>query len=134
MRLARMRFSLGRLMIVVTALGLNFGLVPWPACALSGAMLIPPLFLPSITLIEWGVLYSVATIFAWLSIGLSKPMITIECRTGRIGGPAVSPAPTGISVAAPTAEDSANTGAPAIGSAEPDGAGRCRDLERLIHS
>ena len=84
MRLARMQFSLGRLMIVVTALGLNFGLVPWPACALTGAMLIPPLFLPSITLIDWGALYIAAAIFAWLLIGLSQPMITTCCRWGRV--------------------------------------------------
>jgi hypothetical protein len=110
-------------MIVVTALGLNLGLVPWPACALTGAMLIPPLFLPSITLIDWGALYSVAALFAWLSIGLSRPMITTECRWGRIGGPAASPAPAGISVAAPTGENSVSIGAPTLGSAEPDGRG-----------
>jgi hypothetical protein len=97
MRITRVRFSLRRLMIVVTALGLNFGMVPWPACAVIGAAMTLPLFLSSATLMEWVVIYGVAGVLA----GLSMPAVVTHCRRGRMAGPlAVSPAAS-IPVAAP---------------------------------
>jgi hypothetical protein len=72
MRIVRVRFSLRRLMIMVTALGLNFGVVPWPACAVMGAAIIVPLFVYSGTLTEWIVIYS----FAGLLAGLSMPAVS----------------------------------------------------------
>ena len=67
MRIASVRFSLRRLMIVVMALGFNFGMVPWPACTVMGAALALPLFL-SATLSEWLVIYIMAGALAGLSM------------------------------------------------------------------
>jgi hypothetical protein len=36
MPIARVQFSLRRLMTVVALLGLIFGMVPWPACVVLG--------------------------------------------------------------------------------------------------
>jgi hypothetical protein len=53
MPIARVRFSLRRLMIVVAALGLNFGLVSWPASAVFGTAITLPLFFSDDTLFGW---------------------------------------------------------------------------------
>jgi hypothetical protein len=52
MRATRLRFSLRRLMLAVTALGLDFGIVPWPAWAVIGAAITLPLFVTAGALIE----------------------------------------------------------------------------------
>ncbi len=87
MPIARVRFSLARLMLVTTALGVNFGVVPWPSCIVMGAAITLPLFLSSATLIEWVVLYAVAGVLA----GLSMPAVVTNCRRGRISAPPAAP-------------------------------------------
>jgi hypothetical protein len=108
MRIARVRFSLPRLMIVVTALGLSFGVVPWPACAFTGAAMTVPLFVSSATLMEWVVIYGIAGVLA----GLSMPAVVTHCRRGKMARPpAVSPAAS-IPVATPPGEGPAITEVP----------------------
>ncbi len=80
MRIARVQFSLSRLMIVVMAQGVNFGVFPWPACAVLGVALTLPLFLSPATLIEWLVISSIAGVLA----GLSLPVCTTHCHRGGI--------------------------------------------------
>jgi hypothetical protein len=96
MRISRVRFSLQRLMVVVAAVGDNFGVLPWPACAVVGAAMTLPMFLSSTTSIEWVVIYSIAGVPA----GLSLPAVVPDFRRGRgriaggrlLSGPA-SPSP-----------------------------------------
>lgn len=109
MRLARVRFSLGRLMLVATALGLNFGLVQWPACALFGAALVLPLLLPSLKLMELLAIYALAGLLA----GLAMPPIRTNCGRGSIASPLAPPA-VSIPVAVPPCDGSLDTETPEL--------------------
>jgi hypothetical protein len=100
MRIVRVRFSLRRLMIVVMALGFDFGVVPWPACAVVGAAMTLPLFLHPATLIEWVMIYGIAGLLAALSL----PPVVTHCQRGRMAGPPPAPAAGSIPVAAPPCE------------------------------
>jgi hypothetical protein len=97
MRITRVQFSLRRLMIVVAALGFNFGVLPWPASAVFGAAIALPLFVSSPTFIEWAAIYSTAAILAAASI----PPVVTNCRSGRAAMPAASPSPITVPVGAP---------------------------------
>jgi hypothetical protein len=94
MKRSHVRFTVRRLMIVVTALGLNFGVVPWPACAVMGAAITLPLFVSFGTLIEWVMIYCIAVLLAALSI----PAVATNCRLG----PPALPSSASIPVAVPT--------------------------------
>jgi hypothetical protein len=82
MRFTRFRFSLRRLIIVVTLLGLNFGLVPWPASGVFGAALALPLILSGGTLFEWRTITGITGVLA----GLLIPAVATNCRSARVGG------------------------------------------------
>jgi len=96
------------MMVVVMALGFNFAVVPWPACAIIGVVMTLALFLSFDTLTEWIVIVGIAGLLA----GLLTPPITTNCGRGRIAGPPAPPSTAGISVGAPTCEDPVNTEAP----------------------
>jgi hypothetical protein len=98
MRVTRLRFSLRRLMLVVTALGLNFGIVPWPGCAVIGAAITLPLFVTEGTLIDWTVIYSIAGVLA----GLSMPAVSSNCRRRGFATPPAARPAVGVPVVAPT--------------------------------
>jgi hypothetical protein len=99
----RFRFSLRRLMIVVTALGLNFGVVPWPACAVIGAALTLPLFLSSVRLIEWVVIYGIAGVIAAVMMPPIEPHV--GRARARIPAPPGAPPTAAVPTAARTGED-----------------------------
>jgi hypothetical protein len=86
MRLPRIQFSIRRLMVVVTALGLNFGVLPWPASGVMGVVIALSLFVSSGTFLEWVVVYATGGVLA----ALSMPAVSTNCQRGRIAGP---PAP-----------------------------------------
>jgi hypothetical protein len=76
----RVRFSLGRLMPVVLALGLTFGVMPWPSCGVMAVAIALPLLPIRATLIEWLVVYCIAGVLA----GLLTPAICTHCYPRRI--------------------------------------------------
>jgi hypothetical protein len=110
MPIARPRFSLRRLMVVVAALGLNFGVVPWPACAVMGAGISLPLFISSGTFLEWVVAYSMIGVLA----ALSMPPVVTNCRRGRVAGPPAPLSAAAIPSAAPTCEGPDNAETPEL--------------------
>jgi hypothetical protein len=101
MPVLRVRFSIRRLMIVATAMGLNFGVLPWPACAVMGAALTLPLFLSSVRWVEWVVIYGYAGVLA----ALSMPPVITTCRMGIIEAPPERAPSISVPVSAPTCED-----------------------------
>ena len=98
MRLPCVRFTVRRLMLVVTAMGLNFGVAPWPACGVMAAVIALPLFVSLGTLLDWVVLYG----FAGLLAVLSLPAVGTHCRLRMISSPPVSPSTAGVPIAVPT--------------------------------
>ncbi len=100
MRLSRGRFSLGRLMIVVASLGVNFGVLPWPASGVIGAALALPLIVTGGTLLEWITIYGIAGVLAALTV----PAVTTNCGKARARGLALSVQATSVSSPDPSCE------------------------------
>jgi hypothetical protein len=108
MRITRVRFSLGRLMIVVAALGVNFGVLPWPASGVMGAALALPLIVTGGTLLEWITIYSTAAVLA----ALTMPAVATNCARARAKGLALRVKATSVSSPDPSSEIPEDAGEP----------------------
>jgi hypothetical protein len=84
-------------MLVVAALGVNFGLLPWPQSAATGVVIVLPLFLAGAPLVVWVAAYSVTGFLA----GLLLSHASTDCGRVRVGAPPVAAPPTGIPTAKP---------------------------------
>jgi hypothetical protein len=86
--MVRTQFSFRRLVIVVTVMGLDFGLLPWPASAVMGIAIALPLFLCCFTFIEWITIYGIAAVLAALSM---PPVVTNHRRLRIVASPVSVP-------------------------------------------
>jgi hypothetical protein len=89
-------------MLVVAALGVNFGLLPWPLSAATGVAIVLPLFLAGAPLVVWVAAYSLTGFAA----GLLLPHASTDCGRVRVGAPPAAAPPTGIQTATPPGGES----------------------------
>jgi hypothetical protein len=82
----RRRYTLGILLVLVPALGVDLAWMPWPTCAFLAVAIVLPALLSEVTLLGWCVIYGIIGFLA----GLFTPIVLTDHPRGL--KPAAAPA------------------------------------------